>query len=429
MRWLHPSREGNMSDRAQVFCVLAGLTSVLFLLPLSLSAEEARPPRFVIRTTTGNTFQGPLRQITEEGTFLLGFDEEKAIPGDQVVAVSQEGRFRPPLPTSEQLILVNGDRLPTPAVRLVGERFCFTHPALNEGKETSVSLGVVALFWRSGPEKAVDPERIRRRLLLRSRPRDLVLLRNGDELQGVLSGLEAREVLVRSGRKTIPIQISQLAAIGLSTELAESLKPPEKFARLVLGSTASSPGARLTVTALRCSDGTHLEATTLFGAPLRVPLKQVMAIDLHHPRCVCLSDRKPASYEYRPFLGETWPWTANANPLGHDLRLAGSTYQRGIGLHGPCQLTYKLDGSYRHFEALVGLDDRDGQRGSVGIRILADGKEVKLEGGPAELTVRHGPRRIRVAVNGVRELTLIVDAGAHGNVQDVVNWVEARLLK
>jgi hypothetical protein len=57
--------------------------------------------------------------------------------------------------------------------------------------------------------------------------------------------------------------------------------------------------------------------------------------------------------------------------------------------------------------------------------VLTDG-EVRVD---RELTRRDGALPIDLSLEGVRELVLEVDFGRGGDVQDVVNWVEARLIK
>ena len=118
----------------------------------------------------------------------------------------------------------------------------------------------------------------------------------------------------------------------------------------------------------------------------------------------------------------------DGNVAEHDLAVGGSTYDKGISLHSHGRLSYRLAGPYRRFEALVGLDDKDGRDGSVRVRVLADGKVLDL-GAERELTARSGPLAISVPVEGVRELSLEVQFGALGDVQDVVDWVDARLVK
>src|SRR6185437_118473 len=142
-------------------------------------------------------------------------------------------------------------------------------------------------------------------------------------------------------------------------------------------------------------------------------------------RFVYLSDIKESKYLFAPFLDASWSFAVDGNVAGHDLLLAGSTYDKGLGMHSHSRLSYRLSGAYHRFEALVGLDDRAGRRGAVRVRVLADGEPL-LE---RALTRRDGAVPVSVSVEGVRELTLEVDFGRDGDVQDVVNWAEARLSK
>jgi hypothetical protein len=400
------------------------LCNLLFSLPL-----HAAPPEFTARTTEGTTLKGPLHRLALDSEIRLGPDGKTALPASRLLGLAQTDKPRPPLPTAEHLLLVNGDRIPVEKVRLARERLHFVHPDLADGKETSLPLAVVAVLWRGPPDKEPDPERTRHRLEAHPRPRDLLVLRNGDLLQGVLTSLDDREAQVKVGTKSVAVALEQVAALAPSTDLAEPLRTRGPFARLVLAGKDRSSSARLTLTSATCTDGRHLEGTTAFGAKLRVPLSRVVALDLCGGAATCLSDLKPSAYEYRPYLGESRPWTAGRNAVGHDFRLAGASYNRGVGLHAPCHITYELAGKYRRFEALDGLDDRDGRRGGVRLRILADGKPADLGAAGGELTADTGPVRVSVPLAGARKLTLEVDPGAFGNVQDVVNWVEARLVK
>ena len=87
-----------------------------------------------------------------------------------------------------------------------------------------------------------------------------------------------------------------------------------------------------------------------------------------------------------------------------------------------------LNGNYQWFESLVGLDDHTGRRGEVAIEVLVDGKPQPL-GDAKELTHRDGPRAIRVKVAANKELTLVVKFGRFGDVEDHVDWTDARLIK
>jgi alpha-glucosidase len=109
-----------------------------------------------------------------------------------------------------------------------------------------------------------------------------------------------------------------------------------------------------------------------------------------------------------------------------DLVLHGSTYDKGLGLHSGCQISYALAGNYQHFEALAGLDARSG--GSARLQVLVDGKPRDL-GWAKDLRVKDAPLAIRLDVTGAKEITLIVEGGGGGYAQGRVNLANARLIR
>ncbi len=99
-------------------------------------------------------------------------------------------------------------------------------------------------------------------------------------------------------------------------------------------------------------------------------------------------------------------------------------------MHTASRISYPLAGKYRRFEAVVGLDDRDGRDGVVRVQVLVDGKPRDF-GWDKDLTARDGPRTVRIDVKGAKELTLVVERGAGGLAerQGCVNWADARLVR
>jgi hypothetical protein len=407
----------------------------LALAALLLAASVAPPARaenpepiFVVQTAAGKSLRGPLRRLTADWEVRVGSGAAgRRVAGADLVSVRRVGVALPPLPTDEHLVLVNGDRVPVKDLRLDGERLLFRHPDLDGGKETSVPLTAVALYWRAAPERTAVPEVLRRRLAAGPRKRDVVLLRNGDQLAGTLNALDERGVEVEADKKALRAKAGQMAAVALSSDLADAKRPAGLHARVVLTETERSPGGRLTLTAATCEAGT-LRGKTVFGATVRVAQSRVAALDVYGGAAVYLSELKPVKYEYFPYLDERWPWSADACVTGRDLRVGGSTYDKGVGMHSRSRLTYRLGGAHRRFEALAGLDDLDGRKGRARLRVLADGKALDLES-KGELTREGGPLALRLNVEGVKELTLEVGWGDDGPVQGVVNWADARLLK
>jgi hypothetical protein len=171
-----------------------------------------------------------------------------------------------------------------------------------------------------------------------------------------------------------------------------------------------------------------LVGKTLFGTPVEAPLERVAALDLRQGEAVYLSDLEPKAYEHTPFLGASWPYARDGSVAGREIRLAGGTYDKGLGMHSESRLSYDLGGAYRRFEADVGLDERTGKRGRVRVEVLVDGKARPLGKG-GELTAADGVLRVRLDVRGARELTLVVRFGRFGDVQAHVNWGDARLIR
>src|SRR5262249_10728648 len=147
-------------------------------------------------------------------------------------------------------------------------------------------------------------------------------------------------------------------------------------------------GCRLSL-ASASSDGKTLTGTTPFGSEVHIPLEQVIALYVLQGRAVYLSDLKPAKVEQLPYLAVSLPPVRDGHVKGPDLRLAGSVYHKGLGMHSTCRMTYDLGGAYQRFEALVGLDDLTGREGSAGIEVLVDGKPQKLAV-ESKLTHRQG---------------------------------------
>ncbi len=255
----------------------------------------------------------------------------------------------------------------------------------------------------------------------------MVLLKNGDALEGVLTALDAAGVTIEVDRRPVTVDLNRTAAVALSSDLTEAPKPKGVYARLVL----DAPATRSTALGCRCprpaatagrSPGPRCSAPRSACRWRKSPPSTSIG-----GKAVYLSELKPSRYEYFPYLDERWEWSRDADVTGLDLRLGGSTYDRGVGLHSHGRLSYAVPKDCRRFDALVGLDDRTGREGSVRVRVLADGKPLDL-GGDRELTAG-APLFVGVDVAGAKELTLEVDFGEGGPVQDHVDWVDARFVK
>ena len=402
---------------------------LLSLLCLPGADPAAKGPVFVVHTAAGNPVKGTLKQIDDTWSVLLEGAAPK-VGGADLISLRRLDRLLPAPPADAQVLFINGDRLRGKVGELKGDRLSFTmqigQPQERINIELKLPLSALAVLWFDNPAGMEHPDLVRRRLLAEKRTRETVWLRNGDIIQGNLLKLDPQGLDIEVDRKEVKVEGSKIAVIALNNELARTLLPKERYAQLVL-----ADGSRLGLASAR-SDGPTLTATTLFGETVTVPLDHVISLDIRQGQAVYLSDLKPASYEYSPYLpGLAYSWMADGcvgdgSPAGDDLRLGGATYVKGLGMHSESRITYALDAHYRRFEAVVGLDDRFGQKGKVRLQVLADGKPRDW-GWDKELTARDGPQEVRLDVKGVRELTLVVEYGRFDQGQ--VNWADARLVK
>src|SRR5262249_54948274 len=144
-------------------------------------------------------------------------------------------------------------------------------------------------------------------------------------------------------------------------------KPP--YMRVAL-----TQGSRLTLTGVSC-DGKRLMGHTPYGIEVRIALDDIASVLVFSDRVAYLSDVKPAKVELTSYLpGESSSVRNDRSAAGNSLMLGGQAYDKGLGTPSGTRITYPLDGKYARFEAIVGLDDRTGKKGSVRVRIVVDGK-------------------------------------------------------
>jgi len=112
----------------------------------------------------------------------------------------------------------------------------------------------------------------------------------------------------------------------------------------------------------------------------------------------------------------------NRSVDGNPLRIAGQTYEKGLGTHADSLLYVKLDGGSTRFTAMVGVDDEAGRLGSVEFRVLADGERIYESG-----LIKSGQaaQPVDLDVTGVEMLILIVGAGPDGMNYDHADWANA----
>lgn len=110
---------------------------------------------------------------------------------------------------------------------------------------------------------------------------------------------------------------------------------------------------------------------------------------------------------------------------GNAFSIEGATFTKGIGVHAPSSISYKLDGLYETFHATIGLDDEKDE-GKVVFQVYGD-EQLLYESQP--FTDHTPPENIQVNIAGIQTLTLVVNDGDNGIKDDHANWCDAYILK
>ncbi len=400
-----------------------------FLLVFTAHAAAQTPSRYSIETPAA-TFAGvSLSALASDGSLRVdGEGAARMLP--RVVEVRRENADLPAMPTRNFALLTNGDRVPlepdASAILDDGRVQVWPSGALPGLQVKGVSLfapHIVLLFW-SIPAGVDDAELFYARLEKEARKRDVVYLKNGDRLEGAVTGLSAKDgCTVTTAERKAQVPRAKLAGIAWNTDRQARMRTKKTYWRATL-----EGGPRLNLLDLAFDEKSRRwHGTTQFGPTLDLPEESILALDVRQGQATDLADLTPQRYEQRAYLGVTWPLTLDASATGHLLRLSGSTFERGLGMHAPSAATYQLDGKYQRFLSLVGIDERS-RRGRAKVAILLDGKRIDLNDGK-ELTSLTAPIPVRLDVRGVRALTLVVELGSFGDVQANVNWAKARLIK
>jgi hypothetical protein len=376
-------------------------------------------PIFTALRTDQTTVSGRIRQISPgEITIVPPEGEAQVISFDRLVKLSRDDLPLPAVPDGSFVLFPDGDRLDRSVIGPATETALEVQSyALGNLSIPLDSLLGLVLSPPSDPE-ALDALLFRVRNEARSS--ELLWLSNGDRMSGLFQGIDDKKIKFQPNNAPLELDRSGIVALGFDPALIVYPRPKGDYLELTM-----SDGSRLGVTGARLEQGQVL-ATTRFGAPIRLPVGELAQVHARTGSVVYLSERKADADHYVAYLGPTRPYRRDSNVEGHPLRLAGQTYDRGLGTQSRTLLAYRLAPGDRRFQALVGLDDGAGPLGSVVFRVLVDDRPPFVT---PPMSARDTPRRIDLDVTGARRIILDTDFGERGEVRDLADWVEARIIR
>ena len=114
----------------------------------------------------------------------------------------------------------------------------------------------------------------------------------------------------------------------------------------------------------------------------------------------------------------------NKSVLGGSLRVAGVSYERGIGTHSISRFLVNLTGKAISFSGWAGADDLNDFGGNMEFELIADGRLVWTSG-----ILHKGMPALPFCIDlrGVGKLALLVKEGGDGIMYDHADWLDAKI--
>jgi NPCBM/NEW2 domain len=183
------------------------------------------------------------------------------------------------------------------------------------------------------------------------------------------------------------------------------------FPKSLLSRVSDTQGSTLMTASVELKDGKFV-VTTVSGATAELPATVVAKLDYSKGKFTYLSDYNVAQMRVveKGAMNDPkmlFPFKRDTNLEGSGpIMIGGKSYPKGLSVHAYSDFTFELDGAYREFKMVVGIDDniKQGFDAPAKIRVEADGKELTT----LDVTRKDGAKPVTLNVLDVQRLRIIV---------------------
>jgi NPCBM/NEW2 domain len=384
------------------------------------TAPVSSDPVFKAILSDGKTVSGRIDSFAEASISIAGVDGSKhELPFEQLIKLTRDsvgpiGDWE----GSHQILLPDGDSLSRVNVLASTETALVVQSSILGKLLVPLTSPVGVILAPPRQTDALDL--LRDQVLRDARTTEVLWMTNGDRVKGSFASLDNHEIKFQIDANAVGLDRSRVVALGFDPSLVVYPKPKNSFLEFTL-----TDGSRLGLSGVHLSEG-HVQGKARFGEPIRFPLADLSRIYSRNMSVVYLSERSPAAVQYVPYIGPTRQLRVDQTVEGHPFQLAGESFDPGVGTQSRTLVAYRLEAGDRRFQSLVGVDERAGPLGSVVFRVLLDGKERFKS---ASMTEHEPPKSIDIDISGARTLILATEFGDRGDVRDLADWVEARIIR
>lgn len=396
------------------------MTNVLLLtLALALSAGTD----FQLQTTDGQTYYGELAGLDARGVDFQTPQKKLTIPLGRLSDISRVTKPQPPAARPTVWIeLVDGSQL-------VGQRYTVAdrQATLELGSKQTLELPTAIIADVRFQQLEGDLAAQWAKISASTAAGDLIVVHKKGALDfqpGALGDITDTTVAFTLDDETLQVKRSKVAGLVYYHAARDEL--PTSICQLV-----DAAGSRLEVAEANLADGS-LRVTTPAGLKRELPLSEVAALTA---RVQYLSDLEPESASWLGFVsGPNVPdavkgWFRprfNQAVDGGELKLGGTVFAKGVAMCSRTELVYRLPpGEFKRLMAVAGIDARARPAGAVRLLIYGDEKPLIA----SDVLGTDEPLSIDVDLTGVSRLKIVADFGPGGEVMDLFDLCDARILQ
>lgn len=376
------------------------------------------------RTVDGRTLTGTFAVAADGTATVTGEAGETKLEIAEVLSFERAGAKPRKVQVENRVWLRSGTELP--AKKLSGRAAADGQPAmlivrLPSGLNIEVPISTVRAIRQGGlqrPQPNLFPED------LETPPanNDLIYIVSDGKAQRssvTVTSITQKSIDFQLRGKPYDFESSGIAAVvfGANTGFPPDRQPrPRAVVSLTTGE--SIEGKILSM-------GESLRCRLDEGFVIDVPTRYLHRIDVSSDKLVWMSELKP-NVEQTPAFDRVWPWHNNRSIAGPGFDLAGTHFERGLGMVPRTKLTYDLSGRFDMFEAMIGIDDRGGPEAHAIFRVHVDGKMV-FESKP--MTRGQPAHELHIELNKAKALMLEVDFGKNYDLGDFCAFADARVVQ
>lgn len=409
--------------RGRVPLLLCLLTVITIVSIAVVTADSAAAAPVRATTVEGRVIEGAWLGMNDDQLLLSVEGKKTALNPSQLMSLHWMATTSQPASVSTSpgdvavVHLADGSQFPARITNVGRGEQITLDTGLVTGLEIALSR-MAAIRFGDDSSPAIEPftEAVARRDATQD---TLIVEQDGkvNALSGMLEALSPDEARFKWRGRSIPVDRTRIFGVVLATGAGG---PPESQVRCLLNDDSIWAGQ------IAGGDAGSIQLELTAGPTLAISVDMLDEIHFHNEHVRFLSDLEPSDYVFTPWGTTRWPYRNDRSAANRPMRIGGTPFARGIGMHSESRLIYKLNEPFRQFAATIGIDDAVGSRGNVVFRVLAGGREV-FNSGP--VTGRDEPMPVLVELDGADTLQLMVDFGEDLDIGDQANWGNARLIK